>query len=88
MKRATPLQPFAVTDFIDADQDLTKLYLDLAERHNTLVDSVEGFEAEQRARLGIKDEPPARRARLISRDLIHRKRWIRLLISGQALKPV
>lgn len=52
---AAPALCFA--DFIDADQDLTKLYLDLAERHNTLVDSVEHFQKEQRERLGIKDGP-------------------------------
>jgi hypothetical protein len=44
------------TDFIDADQDLTKLYLDLSERHNALVDSVEQFQSEQRSRLGIKEQ--------------------------------
>jgi hypothetical protein len=43
------------TDFIDADQDLTRLYLDLSERHNALVDSVEQFQSEQRSRLGIKE---------------------------------
>jgi hypothetical protein len=45
------------TDFIDADQELTKLYLDLAERHNVLVDSVEGFQADQRRRLGVVEDP-------------------------------
>jgi len=47
------------TDFIDADQDLTKLYLDLSERHNSLVQSVEDYQADQRKRLGIKDDPEA-----------------------------
>jgi hypothetical protein len=52
---AAPALCFA--DFIDADQDLTKLYLDLAARHDALVDSVEHFQKEQRERLGIKDGP-------------------------------
>jgi hypothetical protein len=43
------------TDFVDADQDLTRLYLDLSERHDALVDSVEQFQSEQRSRLGIKE---------------------------------
>jgi hypothetical protein len=43
------------TDFIDADQDLTKLYLDLAARHDALVESVEHFQKEQRERLGIRE---------------------------------
>jgi hypothetical protein len=41
------------SEFVDADIDLTRLYLDLAVRHDALVDSVEGFQAEQRARLGV-----------------------------------
>jgi hypothetical protein len=45
------------TDFIDADQDLTKLYLDLSVRHDALVDSVEEFQAKQRERLGIATDP-------------------------------
>lgn len=48
------------TDFVDADQELTKLYLDLAQRHDALVDSVEQFQKGQRARLGV-DEPPLER---------------------------
>ncbi|MEZ2310879.1 hypothetical protein AB6809_29965 [Paraburkholderia sp. RCC_158] len=52
---AAPALCFA--DFIDADQELTKLYLDLAARHDALVDSVEHFQSEQRERLGIKDAP-------------------------------
>ncbi|HDR9086342.1 TPA: hypothetical protein QDB10_002233 [Burkholderia vietnamiensis] len=46
------------TDFVDADLELTKLYLNLAERHDALVDSVEQFQKEQRARLGIKEAAP------------------------------
>ncbi|MFP3609161.1 hypothetical protein SB778_03490 [Paraburkholderia sp. SIMBA_050] len=49
------------TDFIDADQDLTKLYLDLAARHDALVESVEEFQAGQRKRLGIKESTDASR---------------------------
>jgi hypothetical protein len=45
------------TDFIDADQDLTRLYLELAARHDALVDSVEEFQSEQRSRLGLKEGP-------------------------------
>lgn len=52
---AAPALCFA--DFIDADQDLTKLYLDLAARHDALVDSVEHFQTEQRERLGVKGAP-------------------------------
>jgi hypothetical protein len=47
------------SDFVDSDVELTRLYLDLSVRHDALVDSVEGYQAEQRARLGIVDEPPA-----------------------------
>jgi hypothetical protein len=43
------------TDFVDADQDLTRLYLELAARHDALVDSVEEFQAQQRRRLGIEE---------------------------------
>jgi len=50
------------TDFIDADEDLTKLYLDLAARHDALVDSVEHFQAEQRERLGVRDTPASEAA--------------------------
>ncbi|MGN8188643.1 hypothetical protein ACTJLD_21905 [Burkholderia sp. 22088] len=45
------------TDFVDADQELTKLYLDLAQRHDALVDSVEQFQKEQRVRLGVEETP-------------------------------
>jgi hypothetical protein len=61
MVRAQPLQPvplpadakkdtdpaLSISSFLDLNFDLTKLYLDLAERHNTLVDAVEQHLKEQ-----------------------------------------
>jgi len=56
---ATTAPALCVTDFIDADQDLTKLYLDLAERHTRWSIRSRVSKPSRRPGLGIKDEPPA-----------------------------
>lgn len=67
-RTGTPVDSIAVSDaesqapafitirvFVRNDTEIAKMYNDLAQRHNSLVDQVEAYQHRQRLRLGIKE---------------------------------